>query len=136
MKVAISGSSGFIGRYLSKFLMGENIVVVPIPHTLFQEKACEELKKVLSGCNAVVNLAGISIHRYWSERNKQRILDSRISATHYLVKAINEMLSKPEVFISASAVGIYPSEGIYSEKSIASDRTFLADVCTRWEYEA
>ena len=43
---------------------------------------------------------------------------------------------KPQLFISASAVGIYPDEGIYSETSTSEGTGFLADVCIHWEEEA
>ena len=43
---------------------------------------------------------------------------------------------KPKLFISASAVGIYPDKGIYSETSTSEGTGFLADVCIRWEEEA
>ena len=43
---------------------------------------------------------------------------------------------KPSVFISASAVGIYPDTGIYTENNSSEGQGFLAEVCTRWEEEA
>jgi uncharacterized protein (TIGR01777 family) len=43
---------------------------------------------------------------------------------------------KPGVFICASAVGIYPSEGVHNEDSTRVAEGFLAGVVRDWEQEA
>jgi len=44
----------------------------------------------------------------WTEKRKKEILDSRIGTTQILVDAIQQSKIRPKIFISASAVGIYP----------------------------
>lgn len=136
MTIAISGNSGFIGRYLTDFLSAGGHVVVPLKHSMFRLMTDDKLKEALMECDAVINLAGTSINRRWTGKAKLKIMNSRIYTTRRLVSIINEMPVKPKLFISASAVGIYPDEGVYSETSTSEGTGFLADVCMHWEEEA
>lgn len=83
-----------------------------------------------------LRMAGTTINQRWTGRAKREIKNSRVYTTRRLVSIINEMPVKPQLFISASAVGIYPDEGIYSETSTSEGTGFLADVCIHWEEEA
>lgn len=136
MKIAISGSSGFIGRHLTEFFSVGGNVVVPLEHSMFRSTSNEKLKEALEGCDVVINLAGKTINQRWTDKAKRKIMNSRIYTTRRLVSLINEMPVKPRLFISASAVGIYPDEGIYSESTTSEGTGFLADVCSHWEDEA
>lgn len=136
MKIAISGNSGFIGRHLTDFFSGRGDIVVPLRHSMFRFRTNEELTEALTGCDVVINLAGTPINQRWTSRTKRKIKNSRVYTTRRLVSIINEMPVKPQLFISASAVGIYPDEGIYSETSTSEGTGFLADVCIHWEEEA
>lgn len=136
MRIAISGNSGFIGQHLTEFLSVGGDVVVPLKHAMFRSRSDEKLKQALTGCDVVINLAGATINQRWTRKAKRKIMNSRIYTTRRLVSIINEMEVKPEVFISASAVGIYPDNGIYSESSTSVGTGFLSEVCIRWEDEA
>ena len=136
MRIAISGNSGFIGQHLTEFLSAGGDVVVPLKHAMFRSRSDEKLKQALTGCDVVINLAGATINQRWTRKAKRKIMNSRIYTTRRLVSIINEMEVKPKVFISASAVGIYPDNGIYSESSTSVGTGFLSDVCIRWEDEA
>lgn len=136
MRIAISGSSGFIGRHLTEFFSVGGNVVVPLEHSMFRSTSNEKLKEALEGCDVVINLAGKTINQRWTDKAKRKIMNSRIYTTRRLVSLINEMPVKPRLFISASAVGIYPDEGIYSESTTSEGTGFLADVCSHWEDEA
>jgi uncharacterized protein (TIGR01777 family) len=64
-----------------------------------------------------------------------------VLSTRYLVSAIAKASKKPEVFISASAIGYYGNQGygeaveaLTEEAPAAND--FLAKVCVDWEREA
>lgn len=136
MRIAISGSSGFIGKHLTTFFAGQGDTVVPLPHSLFGKEDSKELEVSLSGCDVVINLAGSTINQRWTKASKRNILNSRIEVTRQLVSVINHMPVKPSLFISASAVGIYPDSGVYTESNLSEGRGFLAEVCSRWEDEA
>lgn len=136
MKIAISGSSGFIGHHLMDFFSVRGDEVVQLKHSDFSRKSDRSLKEALGGCDTVINLAGATINCRWTAAAKRKIMNSRVETTRMLVTAINEMPVKPSLFISASAVGIYPDEGVYTESNVAEGRSFLADVCIHWEEEA
>ncbi|MCL3851376.1 MULTISPECIES: TIGR01777 family oxidoreductase [Parabacteroides] len=136
MKIAISGNSGFIGRHLTDFFSDRGNIVVPLKHSMFRLKTDDKLKEALTGCDVVINLAGTTINQRWTSKAKREIKNSRVYTTRRLVSILNEMPVKPKLFISASAVGIYPDKGIYSETSTSEGTGFLADVCIRWEEEA
>lgn len=136
MKIAISGSTGFIGKYLTDSFVSRGMTVIPLLHYMFLSSSDAVLKKALEGCDMVINLAGTTINCRWNRTNKEKILQSRVATTRKLVDAVNSMKTKPYLFISVSAVGIYPSQGIYTERSSDRDDGFLATVCYRWENEA
>lgn len=136
MKVAISGSTGFIGKHLSEFLRTKGAGVVSLKHSLFDTADAGALYKALEGCDVVVNLAGAPINQRWTDASKKEIICSRLNATNRLVEVMNGMEVKPKTFVSISAVGIYPSKVICTEEHGEYGTTFLSDVCIQWELAA
>ena len=90
----------------------------------------------LEFADAIIHLAGENISaRRWKPEQKKRILDSRVKTTDLLVEKIKTSEKKPEVFISASAVGYYGSSLLnwsYHEENDPGE-DFLADVTAQWE---
>jgi len=83
----------------------------------------------------IVNLAGKSIFKRWTESYKKEIYDSRILTTRNLVDALPE---DPQIiFCSTSATGFYGSRGddALTEESPPGE-DFLAKVGKDWEREA
>lgn len=136
MKIAISGSNGFIASYLIEALRKNNHQVIPIDRVLLLPSNADSLCRTLESCEAVINLAGATINQRWNARNKKLIYDSRIETTRALVLAINSLKQKPQVFISTSAVGAYPINAISDESDTRYGGDFLAQVCKDWEAEA
>ena len=91
----------------------------------------------VEGADAVVNLAGAGIaDKRWTAARKAEILNSRVTSTRALANAIGGCARPPQVFISASAVGLYGTrddEAVTEESPAGSD--FLAKVCESWERE-
>lgn len=136
MKIAITGSSGFIGTHLTQALNALGHQVIPIRQSDYLGSSLEMLNNKLSTCDAVVNLAGSPIATRWSSKNKHLIYESRIHTTHTLVAAMNRLENKPKVFISTSAIGYYTPDGIHTENSSPDVHSFLAHVTVDWEAEA
>ena len=89
----------------------------------------------LNGFGAIINLAGENVAEgRWTDEKKRRIRDSRVNGTHLLSEAIAKTPQKPQVFLCASATGIYGDRGdeILDEQS-ESGSGFLAGVCREWE---
>ncbi|MBS1255135.1 MAG: Epimerase family protein [Deltaproteobacteria bacterium] len=142
MKVLITGSSGLIGAALTDSLEQEGHEVVRLWCRNFvkdspdwnPENEIINLEKIRD-INAVVHLAGENIaDGRWSEKKKDRILSSRVKGTKLLAKYFAKADKKPEVFISASAVGYYGDRGeVIVDEASSAGRGFLADVCVQWE---
>lgn len=154
MRVAVTGATGFIGKYLIEALLKEGITPVVLSRSIqsaqktlgtgietHQWNPEKELapEKVLESVDAVIHLAGEGIaNKRWNEKQKKKILDSRVLGTRNLVSALNSLKgNKPKTLISASAIGFYGNRGsdTLTEKSLPGNG-FLSDVCLAWEEEA
>jgi uncharacterized protein (TIGR01777 family) len=133
MRVAITGISGFVGQALRRFFEARGDEVVGI--SLRTTTETKELVERLEGCDAVINLAGANILSRWSEAYKQTLYDSRVVTTRKLVEALSQCRERPEVLLSASAVGIYRS-GIEADEGGETAEDFLGILCKDWEAEA
>lgn len=136
MKIAISGSTGFIGKQLLDYLLRSGNELIVISRGDFAGGS-NQLAKVIISADVIINLAGAPVLRRWTKRNKQLILSSRVNTTRLLVEAVRKNLPehRPKVFINASAIGIYENSGIHDEFSSALGTGFLANVCKAWESE-
>ncbi len=133
--VAISGATGFLGRELVKLFFESDQIVIPLMRKDL-EGSVEKLAEKIDGVGAIFNLAGVPILQRWTPKAKKKINDSRVNTTRKLVEAVELTKEKPEMFFSASAVGIYDIYEVHDEFSSNYAGDFLADVCTAWEHEA
>jgi hypothetical protein len=133
VKIAVSGSNGYIAQNLIPELESSNHVVIRIERSELNN--VDQLTKRLSGIDVVINLAGAPILRRWTEANKNEILRSRIDSTQNIVRAINRLSSehRPGLFISASAIGIYSPDKVHTERSTSFSNYFVAEVVKKWE---
>jgi len=145
MKIAVSGASGFLGRALTARLEREGTQIVALVRGAPRgagEAAWSPLEgridaEALSGCDAVVHLAGESIAGRWTAARKQAIHDSRVVGTRTVAQALLRMESPPRVLVCASAVGFYGNRGDEELKEgMFGGGSFLADVVTEWEKAA
>ena len=143
-RIAVTGASGLIGTALVGYLKSqghtvqrlvrraavssEEITWDPIAGTVDME--------ALAGVDAVIHLAGAGVSdKRWTKKYRSEILNSRLLGTTTIAKAV--AIVKPQVFISASAIGWYGESG--NRAVIESDRVgddFLAAVCHEWESAA
>ena len=136
MKIAISGSTGFIGKQLTEFLLLRGYEIITISRKDFSGTD-NQLAKIINSADVIINLAGSSVLCRWNTRNREQILSSRIKTTRMLMDAIriNASDHRPGVFINASAIGIYKESEIHDETSKVFNDDFLAYVCKAWEAE-
>jgi len=144
----ITGGTGFIGKQLVAQLVnaGHEAVVVTRRPEKHEGTFAEKVRYIgsfsaidNSDCfDAVINLGGEGIaDKRWSAKRKQQLLDSRIGLTNHLVKCLARLEKRPEVMISASAVGWY---GAHDETPLTEDSAcheeFSHALCEAWEKEA
>ena len=95
--------------------------------------------EALEGVRAIVNLAGAPISMPWTRTNKALIVRSRLDSLKTLKAAIEKRSGPPPAFmVSASAIGIYPSDlcHYYTEDEDSGDDGFLSTTVARWEQAA
>ncbi|HUI73364.1 MAG TPA: TIGR01777 family oxidoreductase [Candidatus Acidoferrum sp.] len=151
MKILVTGSTGLVGGALIPALRREGHTVCRLvrPDTKIREENAGgfdvswnpetgELGGAAVGAEAVIHLSGASISEgRWTTKRKEMLRSSRVDTTRALVTALGKMSAKPEVLISASAIGYYGNRGdeILTEESAAGD-DLLARIAKEWEAEA
>ena len=152
-RVVVAGATGLIGRELVALLLQNDYSVTILSRSrqkvraLFGDKVDYQgwdgvtiagLVHAVEGCYAVINLSGANISEgLWTKSRKERILQSRISSTQALVKAVHHAKVKPSVFIQGSAIGYYPYQaGTPLTEQSPMGKGFLADVVDSWERAA
>jgi uncharacterized protein (TIGR01777 family) len=145
MKVLISGSTGLVGSALCSALTtsGHEItrLVRESPRSRQPEISWDlDQGKVdsskLEGFDGVVHLAGENIAAgRWTDKQKQRIRNSRVKSTQLLCETLAKLKDKPKVLVCASAIGYYGDRGdeVVDEASPPGSNMFLVDVCKEWE---
>jgi uncharacterized protein (TIGR01777 family) len=152
MKILITGSTGLVGKSLTRDLelAGHTVCRLIRPGTasgasgtsqgfdVNWDPTTGELGGAAVGADAVVNLAGASIaDGRWTPARKTLLRTSRVDTTRALVNALARMNARPGVLVSASAVGIYGNRG---EELLTEDSAwgsgFLSEIAADWEAEA
>lgn len=150
MNVLITGGTGLVGSALIEKLLiqGHHVSVVTrnkqrakallpecvhlIEHDLCEKPLDAEVGKNLKSVEAVINLVGENVSQgRWTQDKKNRILESRVLTTQNIINSFEKKQLK--VFIGASAIGIYEQSNLWIDESSRLDKTFLADVCQKWE---
>lgn len=143
MKILIVGGSGFVGRNLSHLLSKEHDITI-LTRGISEDKKLPDVKYVydiLKGDNydIIINLSGARLNaKRWSEEFKKEIYESRVVYTKKLLKKLVDLHISPQLYIAASAIGIYGHRGsdILDETSEAEALNFSANLCKDLESEA
>ncbi|MDB6149538.1 MAG: hypothetical protein JWQ44_986 [Chthoniobacter sp.] len=144
MNLGITGATGFIGRAIIDHALrrGHEVTAFtrnperPIPGCAMRAFSLQAPPD-LSGCEAIIHLAGEPVVGIWTPAKKRRIRDSRVLGTRRVVEAIAVLETKPEVLVCGSAIGFYGDAGesdLTEESSAGSG--FLAETVAAWEAEA
>lgn len=137
MKIALTGSSGFVGSQLKKILLEELKCEIVLVSRSDLYGSSQQLASILEGCFALINLAGFNVlGARWSPKVKQILWDSRVETTHNIVDALRLLKNPPEVFISTSATGLFNNKDVHDEYSLNYADNFLGRLCWHWENEA
>jgi hypothetical protein len=149
LKALITGGLGFVGTQLSVHLVEKGHEVTIVDHAAQPHASTPRAVKYVSGDtttegvwqdevgkqDAIINLAGASIFRRWTDETKKLIYDSRILTTRNVVEAMGQ--NRNVTLCSTSAVGYY---GFRGDEDLAEEDgpgdDFLARLCVDWEDEA
>jgi uncharacterized protein (TIGR01777 family) len=155
--IVVTGATGLIGGRITEILVekGERVILlsrnvektkkifgdtVEVVHWDFDESRSKDdsWKRAIGEADGVIHLAGTPLFaKRWNAEFKRQMKESRTLSTRQLVDAIKASDNKPEVFLCASAVGVYGTNPhmLASEDSPPGD-DLLADICVAWEDEA
>ena len=146
-EVLVTGGTGFVGsRLVAALAAAGHSVTVLSRKTVGSTRLPAGVKLVTSldaipadaRINAVVNLAGEPLaNGLWTKAKRARIIGSRIDVTEACLELIERLTVRPEVFISASAIGWYGLRGDEEliEASSGTD-CFSRQVCVAIEAAA
>ena len=149
MKIVIPGGSGHLGTLLAREFhrRGDEVVVLTRrpQRTRWKSVAWDGQTigawlKEIDGSDAVINLAGRSVHCRYTSHNREAILTSRVNSTRAVGIAIGLCSRPPRVWLQATTATIYPHQfdGDHDELSAIIDSTvpawqFSIDVAKAWE---
>ncbi|MBI3236173.1 MAG: TIGR01777 family protein [Chlamydiales bacterium] len=143
-RILLSGSTGFIGSELKRFLVlaGHDVTI------LVRSLQKGEGKQILwdpskdncklsdfEGFDALIHLAGADItSRRWSAKRQKALFTSRCRDSWFLSQIFKRIEVCPRTIICASACGYYGDrkEEMLTEESLPGEG-FLADLCVQWE---
>ena len=134
-RIAVTGASGLIGTALVGHLKSEGHTVQRLVRRA--PVSSDEVQwDPQTGFVDLEPLRGVDVgDKRWNKKYKSEILNSRLLGTTAIAHAVAEL--KPQVFISASAIGWYGESG--NRAVVETDRAgddFLAAVCREWEAAA
>ncbi len=146
-EVLVTGGTGFVGSRLVSALAAAGHSVTVLSRKTVGSTGLPTGVKVITSLDelaasarikAVVNLAGEPLaNGFWTKAKRARIIASRIDVTEACLELIERLTARPEVFISASAIGWYGLRGD-EELTEASSGTdcFSRQVCVAIEAAA
>jgi uncharacterized protein (TIGR01777 family) len=136
LNIGIFGSGGLIGSEIAGYfekIKEYNIVKLKSSY-LYLTPA--ELSEKLNGIDILINFTGYPVLRRWSKRTKSLIYKSRVLTTENIFNALKLLERKPEMYIAASAVGIYKDYNFCDDHSEFYTDNFLAKVIRDWEFQS
>tara|TARA_B110000438_G_scaffold76637_1_gene76805 strand:- start:4159 stop:5013 length:855 start_codon:yes stop_codon:yes gene_type:complete len=137
MKITISGSSGFIGQNLIRFLSEKNYktnILVRDKKKTWDPDNYYLDDSLIYNSDVIVNLNGNKIIGTFPRNKISELKNSRINPTKTLINTISKCKNPPKLLISASACGFYgnrPNE-ILSENS-PKGKGILPELVNDWE---
>jgi uncharacterized protein (TIGR01777 family) len=145
MIIGLTGATGFVGRAVRRYAhqRGHEIIAFTRTPERAVDRAIETREFRLDappdfrGCEAVIHLAGEPILGLWTRAKRRAIVESRVRGTRRVAEGLAAHEAKPEVLLSASAIGFYGDGGeVELTEESPRGRGFLAETTDSWEREA
>lgn len=144
LNIAITGSTGFVGRALVDFFRARGDTVTRVvrsyggipanePTVVWHPKQGTIERAGLEGQDVVIHLAAESLAGIWTEPKKRRIRESRELGTRLLARTLAELERPPRVLFSASGTNFYGTREEATDESAGPGAGFLAEVVQVWE---
>ena len=150
MTILVTGATGLVGQELVGLLLQNGHTVHYLSTSkdklvynsnykgfYWNPKTAEIDLNSLTDVEVIINLAGANVAQKWTTSYKEEIIQSRVLSTKLLFQTLQKTPNNVKQFVSASAIGIYPSSytTIYHETDTDIDVSFLGNVVKQWENE-
>lgn len=151
MRILIAGATGLVGQELVKLCHQNGIAVNYLSTRKSKLTTTDNYKgffwnpenddidmACFKDVEVVVNLAGASISKRWTDSYKKEILNSRLDSANCIFNSIKKHNLHIKHYISASAIGVYPNSltNYYEEDFDKTSNSFLGEVVQQWELAA
>ncbi len=152
LKIVIPGGSGQVGSVLTDAFRADGHDVVVLSRrskesarvVAWDGATIGAWAEAIDGADVVINLAGHTVNCRYSQRNRERILRSRVDSTRAVGEAIRRADRPPRTWLQASTATIYAhryeaandeTTGVIGgyEPDAPSHWRFSIDVATAWE---
>lgn len=143
MNILIAGGSGFLGTALTARLTRYNHqVFILTRQTPKSDNQIQWDAKTTGGwvhrlneMDAVIHTTGYGLEHWpWTQRQKQRFINSRVIPGRVLAEAFKKSSRRPGIFLQASGINRYGlrGQGIADESTPPTD-DFLSQLTVKWE---
>jgi hypothetical protein len=144
-RILVTGATGFVGKRLVEALTAAGHDVTALTRDRARADALPAPIRIVTSLDqignetpldAIVHLAGEPVSNgLWTEKKRQRIVESRTTLTADLIELVARLKERPHVFVAASAVGWYGvrEDGPLSETDAAAGESFSAASCAAVE---
>ena len=149
MKLLITGGSGTLGQKITKLALSKNYQVNILTRNKKHSSNDSDLKyfywdpslsiiddNCFLGVDSIINLSGYNVFCYWSNKNKSKILKSRIESTSFILSQIKEKNIKIKSFVSASGIAAYKdslTDTSSEDHGVNIQSSFINQVVNKWE---
>jgi len=149
MKLLITGGSGTLGQKITKLALSKNYQVNILTRNKKLSSNDSDLKyfywdpslsiiddNCFLGVDSIINLSGFNVFCYWSNKNKSKILKSRIESTSFILSQIKEKNIKIKSFVSASGIAAYKdslTDTSSEDHGVNIQSSFINQVVNKWE---
>lgn len=148
--ILITGGTGTIGKVICSALdkQGHSIRILTrntletesnYTYYIWNPEKDQIDENALENLDIIIHLAGAGIvEKKWKRERKNEIVSSRDRSARLIYDKLKSLDSKPEAFISASAIGYYGYDtgSILVKETSRFGDDFLANVVKKWEAAA
>ncbi|PKV52694.1 hypothetical protein ATE84_4814 [Aquimarina sp. MAR_2010_214] len=145
-KIVIAAGTGFLGKILIAYFKTkvESITILTrgksrtennVQFMHWDAKTTGDWVHALENAEIIINLTGKSVDCRYTQKNKDLILNSRVTSTAILGEAISKCKNPPKIWLNSSTATIYRHSLDKEMDEINGEigTGFSVDVATSWE---
>ncbi|WP_183565556.1 TIGR01777 family oxidoreductase [Mucilaginibacter sp. SP1R1] len=145
-KIVLAGGNGYLGTVLAKYYsdLADEVIILarkqrPVKgniRTVVWDGITENGWTVqLTNADMLINLCGKNVNCRYTEKNRAKIITSRVLPTELLSHVIHKMVNPPKLWINVTSATIYrhAEDRPQDEETGEIGYGFSIDVCNLWE---